>query len=310
MTDEGLLKLALSRLEATGFIEYTGEYGAELTTFVPFAHWLKTQGLLSGRRVVSYHGMRAYYYFLDDGEFAEKPGPRAWAPNASRIWPSHSTYTATRQPWHVMADYRTRYAAQGRTFDRPVLFIQNKFAVEWELGPVNFMPLKVLRTLFGLAANRFSVVYSRPRDRPGTPDYTTDHNKFADYPDILLARSYSDVLILEDHCDQTGAPYNQTKLEMLAKSRVMVSVQGGGAHLLACFGESLLLLLHLRGDEYPHAYAAGPYKYLAEPAPVLLLATSFEELAAGADLIASIRVDGAKLEFKDHHMATFETLRF
>ena len=64
--DAALLAAALHRLKTTGAIEYTGEYGAELTTFLPFAFWLKTQGLLSGRRVVTYRGMRPYYYFLED----------------------------------------------------------------------------------------------------------------------------------------------------------------------------------------------------------------------------------------------------
>jgi hypothetical protein len=294
MDDERLLDQALQRLRQTGTLEYTGEFGAEITTFIPFACWLKHEGLLAGRRILSYRGMRPYYCFLDEGEFAEKPGPRHWLTPEQRDWPGNSTYTATRRPWHRMPDYRARYRGQGRTFERPVLFIQNKFTVERWQGPLNYLPLNLLAQLCR-CSERFDVVYSRPRPLRGDNDYTVDENVECDYPDLAIVRKAPGVLVLEDWCESAGLPYNQTKLEILAKAHLFVAVQGGGAHLLACFGNSLLLLLHREGREYPHAYRSGPYKYLADPPPLLLLARSFEQLERGVDLVGATRIEQGEI---------------
>jgi hypothetical protein len=307
--DVALLQHATARLKATGQIEYTGEYGAELTTFVPFAFWLKTQGLLAGRRVLSYGGMRPYYYFLEDDEFAEKPDARHFLDTRLRDWPTASTWHATRQAWHVMPDYRARYRSQGASFPRPVLFVQNKFEVEDSRGPINYLPVQALDKLFERTADRFDVVYSRPRALPRASGYTADDNDDCDYPDLQVARRYGHVTVLEDLCRQTGAPYNLTKLEILAKSRLFVGVQGGGAHLLACFGDSLLLLLHYFGNEFPHAYALGPYKYLATPAPLLLLARRHWHFERGVELIGAMRPGGDDLWLDRETLPTVRRLR-
>jgi hypothetical protein len=311
LDDHELLDRSLLRLKTEGQIEYTGEYGAEITTFIPFTFWLKTQGLLEGRRIVTYRGMRPYYYFLEDSEFAEKAGNRDWLPPDERGWPTNWTYTATRKPWHVMPDYRARYAEQGRTFDRPVLFIQNKFAIERDLGPVNYMPLRSLREMFSLGPARFDVVYSRPGAAPKGEGYVADPklNDFCDYPDMALARSFEGVTILEDLCAQTGADYNLTKLEILAKAHFFVAVQGGGAHILACFGNSLMLLLHYLGEEDPHAYAAGPYKYLSDPPPALIVARTPQAFHEGAQLVLQGRLRKGEVYLVPMHRETLDALR-
>jgi hypothetical protein len=293
-SDMTLRDRAIARLRQTGALEYRGEFGAEITTFIPFAAWLKARGHLAGGRILSYAGMRPYYPFLDDGEFAEKPGRRSWLPTAERWWPSNSTYTARRAPWHAYPDYRARYAGRGPAFARPVLFIQNKFTVEWGKGPINYLPLSALERLLVAHADRFQIVYSRPRDAARIAGYAPDDNGDCDYPDIALLRRFPGVIDLEADCAARGAPYNQTKLEILAQSRVFVAVQGGGAHLLAAFGGALMLLLDRESEEYPHAYARGPYKYLASPPPVLLLARTHRQLALGLTVLEGVRVeDGA-----------------
>lgn len=289
ISDEQLFQHAVQALKASGKIEYTGEFGAEIATFIPFVAWLKAEGLLSGRRVVTYPGMRPYYFFLDDQEYGEKPGPRHWHKVQDRDWPSNSTYTATRQRWHLPPDYRTHYRSQGRKFERPILFIQNKFAVEWKAGPINYLPLNLLQMLLEKASRTFDVVYSRPRTMPDALGYTADVNTHCEYPDLAIVRSFPDVLILEDFCVETGSPYNLTKLEILAKTHHFAAVQGGATHLLACFGDSMLLLFHRRGDEDPHAYASGPYKYLSTPPLGVLIARNKQQLGQGIHLLTALR---------------------
>jgi len=307
MNDQELLQSSLERLRATGAIEYTGEFGNEITTFTPFAHWLKREGYLKDRKVVTYRGMRPYYYFLDDAEYDEKSEPRIFLEIPERTWPSNSSYSATKQPWHVMPDYRARYKDQGKTFDKPVLFIQNKFTVDSGIGPINFISLRQLGLLFGYA-DRFDIVYSRPRANITSGDYSNDHNIFCEYPDLALAKEFPQVTVLEDYCAQEGLPYNQTKLEMLAKSYLFATVQGGGAHLLACFDNSLILLLHRYGHEYPHSYAKGPYKYLSDPPPRLLVARSFADYADGVSLLGSAGLKNGRVTLDPKWAPTLRAL--
>ena len=275
-------------------LEYTGEFGAEITTFIPFVAWLKQEGHLSGRRIVTYAGMRPYYFFLDEAEFEGKTEPRRWFPASERYWPSNATWTAVSSPWHVYPDYRQHFVRAGRHFHRPVLFIQNKFTVEWGEGPINYLPLNSLQRLLQLTANTFDVVYSRPRGRAA--GYSYDDNSTCDYPDRAMISQFAHVTDFEEACQSTSENYNQAKLEVLAKSHLFVAAQGGGAHLLACFGQSLLLVLHNVGPEYPHAYRHGPYKYLSSIPPLLLVAKDTEELNAAIEMVGNVRMQDSKLQ--------------
>ena len=57
------LNLSLDMLRQHSMLEYSGEFGAEKTTFLPFVARLKQEGHLKGRKIVTYDGMRPYYYF-------------------------------------------------------------------------------------------------------------------------------------------------------------------------------------------------------------------------------------------------------
>jgi hypothetical protein len=309
LTNEQLLGKALEALSANGSIEYTGEYGAELTTFIPFVAWLKQQGHLRGRKVVTYSGMRPYYFFLEDAEFSTKPDDRFWQPPSRRFWPSNRTETALAAPWHVYPDYRTFYGKRGRRFDRPILFVQNKFSVEWQSGPINYLPLNVLEHFLPLAIKRFHVIYSRPGAKLDGLGYSHDRNQSCDYPDLQVVRSVPGVELFEEMCLRDDLDYNATKLEILAKAHHFISVQGGGAHLMAYFNNSALLVFHRRGPEYPDAYRRGPYKYLSNPSPLLLIARNTQQLLSGLDVIFSTEADSQGIRVHPNMVEIVEALR-
>jgi hypothetical protein len=290
LVDDALLDRLLLRLKKTGKIEYTGEYGVEITTFIPLVHWLKQEGLLFDRKVLTYRGMRPYYFFLDDDEFGAKDDSRAYVPAHARDWPTNSTYTATRKAWHRPPDYRAFYITRARTFSRPTLFIQNKFTVEWGYGPINYLPLTHLNRLLSLTARKFQIVFSRPSVRNSGSGYSADGDLYSDYPDFDVVRQFQDVLVLEEIAARENRPYNEVKLEVLAGTHLFFAVQGGSADILAAFGNSLLAILHRRGDELPHAYQRGPYKYLSNDPPKLLIARNDAELDSAISVFASANV--------------------
>ncbi|MEM0911379.1 MAG: hypothetical protein AAGJ37_10420 [Pseudomonadota bacterium] len=283
---------SLTLIEEQGFLEYTGEYGPEITTFIPFVAWLKQEGYLSGKKIVTYSGMKPYYFFLADSEYEEKAESRKYVPEPERYWPNNQTGTARACRWHRYPDFREHYAKSDLTFDKPVIFIQNKFTVEWDIGPVHFLPIAPLDELLHLTKNRFTIVYSRPRS--SYKGYSSDRNHPCEYPDRRFTDRHSHVIDFEKECERQGRNYNQFKLEILARSQIYVGVQGGSSHVLACFKNSVLLLLHQEhgnGQEYPFAYANGPYKYLSDPAPTLLVARNNKDFAEAARCIGRTKVD-------------------
>ena len=70
-----------------------------------------------------------------------------------------------------------------------------------------------------------------------------------------------------------------------------------------------MLLLHYQGEEHPHAYASGPYKYLASPPPTLMVARTHDQLVLGASLMAEVQVEGGQLRFDAKWRPTFDALR-
>lgn len=296
--DEIKLQQTLEQLKHKGYLEYTGEYGAELTTFLPFVAWLNQEGLLKQRKIISYNGMRPYYFFLSNEQFSEKNEKRHWLAEKYRYWPSSSTYTATAKRWHVYPNYRKHYQAAGQSFDKPIIFIQNKFIMEWGLGPINYIPLMSLGYFLEQTKHQFTVIYSRPTRKVQNSDYVEDTNAELDYPDRSILQNFKHTIDLEELCINNNLHYNQTKLEMMAKTNIFIGVQGGGSHAIAYFDNSLLLLLHnidclgaREQYEYPHAYKHGPYKYLNNNSLTLAVACNIKELGQGLFGVSKISID-------------------
>ncbi len=267
--DERVFEQALERTKAHGFLEYRGEFGGEVANFIPFVHWLHQHRHLRNTRLSTYRGMEPFYFFLQPDQLLIRNERRVHVPNAERWWPGSFTHTdISASPFHAPPDYRAHYTNSGLSFSRPIIFIQNKFNAEWDVGPINFLALRFLREMFQLGESRFSVVYSRPMEVMSS-GYSQDHNINCDYPDYALAEQFPDVTCL-DRLD-LGDKYNETKLSILAKCKLFLSVQGGSTHLLAYFGGSILIVHHVVGPEFPRVYFEGRYTQLSSPPPKIFL---------------------------------------
>ncbi|QKQ24993.1 hypothetical protein [Candidatus Reidiella endopervernicosa] len=227
--------------------------------------------------------MRPYYFFLDEDEFEEKDEPRRCLPVHERYWPYCNEFDGVVNPWKVYIDYRGHYRSSQSRGERPTLFVQNKFTVEWDVGPINYMPLYALERLMDLTADRYQVIYSCPRIP--LSGYSDDHNSACHYPDREIINRYNHVTDLEQSTLESGGDYNRTKLNLLADAQVYVAVQGGGANILPYFGGSVLFLLHQKGREYPYTYKNGAYKSLSESPPELMLARNAKAFDKGLRVI-------------------------
>lgn len=241
---------------------YRGEFGIEVVSFIPFVYTLWVEGLLGSRRISTYAGMRPYYYFLPEDQVHERPAElREWLSPAERWWPGNDEHVRMRIPGESYPDYAVRYAPVGES-DRPSLFIQNKFCIEFGRGPINYLPLEGLAYLFENTQEHWRILYARQGvDASVTPSYAADSNLALPFPDGELCERYPhvDVIDLRAH----GADYNSAKLEAMAGASALLGVQGGATHAFSYF-DVPTLIWHQKGAEDRFSYWHGHYQYMTE----------------------------------------------
>ena len=234
-------------------LEFTGEFGAEVNSFVPFIHWLSQAGLMRGRRIRTYAGMGAFYFFLDADQIAEKSEPRrfVWPVGRPPWLPTRDDHGVRRSAFESFPDYRARYRDGSFETDKPLLVVHNKYSVEWGRDPVNYLPLDLLQHAFAELGDRYQIVYLRPGILGEPAGYSRDHQPDLGFGDLALVRSFPEVWLFDELVAEirprTG--YNEFKLRLYAHTSCHITVQGGNAHLAALFSGGLVAILHRFGQE-------------------------------------------------------------
>ena len=79
-------KQQVERLDKSlgSLLQYEGEFGPEIVTFLPFIFNLHIRGMLRNRIVSTYSGMEVYYYFLNPRELKLSSNSRFFLPQAER----------------------------------------------------------------------------------------------------------------------------------------------------------------------------------------------------------------------------------
>jgi len=245
-------------------LKYQGEFGPEIVTFVPFIFNLKKHGLLKNRSVTTYAGMQPYYYFLKRGELKQISETRSYIPHDDRWWPNSNEHHRLITQGETFPVFQKEHS----TNKRPLVFIQNKYCVEWDREPINFLDLDTLNEIFKITKNRFDVIYSRQgsaRDQSKL-GIAIDHNKEIQFNDLDLCGKFNHVRVLERI--RSFRSYNSNKLKFINQANLLVGVQGGSNSPWAYFNKNAVIL-HREGRETEHSYENGFYKYLS-PIPLKL----------------------------------------
>ncbi len=285
---------------------FEGEFGAEINSFVPFVHWLHLAGLMRGRRIRTYAGMKPFYFFLPHEQIEEMRQPRGFVhPTRRPTWmPTRDDHASLRTPFESFPDYRRHY--RGRLFrsGRELLVIHNKFTPEWDGPPVNFLPLDLLAEMFAALQNRFQIIYLRPGLR-GTPlGYSPDHQPDLAYGDLELLDDFPAVEAFDEIAEAVSGTmsHNEAKLRLYAEAEFHITVQGGNAHLLSLFSGGLAAIYHRAGQELRHSYASGHFAYAATPPPRWLICQDRDDLARCIPLFYdATMIDGQMMTPASHH---------
>lgn len=297
-------------------LDYEGEFGAELLLFLPFVTWLSKAGWLRTRRLRIYQGMRCFYDDLDCLELVEKNQLRVDVPPAYRlaslpVKDEHTFDGIGRSPFHMDPDLRRKFVARSipaviETPAKPLLIVHNKHNAEWYRAPVNYISLDALDAMFRALTPHFTVVYIRHAVSDVPAGFSADRVRALPFDDRTVLAQHPDVWPFDDlyaAYKATGGPddFNTFKNVLYSRCYRFISVQGGGAHHIACFSGSLLMVLHRKGNEDRWAYRDGYYRFVSNPAPRLAVCCNDAELIQGLDLFIDSAVCDRQILLASRH---------
>lgn len=237
------------------------EFSIELICFIPYAYWAHTKGLLE--KTISCIDTKPFYYFSSNHE--ERYDKRDWGGESfkrEQNLPNKGlgSLQAKNEPnfdnqW-ILPPYREVYKNDLFKFNKPLLVISNKFNVEWEHPPLNYLSVSTLEILFSELSKKYKIVYNR-----ADPCIVQDHCKIFKLGEKDLLKKFPDVIGLHEmyHSQQFLVnkkvySYNTLQLMVYANCNNFISVVGGNAVLASLFGGTNVIFIRfgdlLRDDAY------------------------------------------------------------
>jgi hypothetical protein len=215
------------------------EFGPELKYYLPYAYWHHLNGTL--KRTVSFAGTAPFYFFSPD--HVERAGERKYfldpdIPNSE----DHNFSYAYRRWARVPLKETYRNALNfGFDRDKPLVIISNKYNIEWEGHPVNFLSPEILGRMIERLLPHHTIVYNRPGnglivvDRNEVQELREKDFLKAHFPEVLFAEE----LFAKKRQEVTG--FNHLQLCLYAQCERFISVQGGNSVLASYFGGTNLI---------------------------------------------------------------------
>jgi len=220
-------------------IDYQGEFDQELRYVLPFAYWHFLNGTL--KQTIGCTNTAPFYFFSPD--HLERYDKRIW----QRSYGSYDVPNMTHSPsfdfskW-TRVPFREEYKNERFSYAKPTLVIANKYNIEWDAPPVNFLSIDVLDKIIGQCKDRYQIIYNRPL----TTHIVGDNSETLDlHEHAWLRQQHPDVLLMSDlyarHQQEVGN-YNRFQLMVYANCSRFISMHGGTAALASYFGGINIIL--------------------------------------------------------------------
>jgi len=220
-------------------IDFHGEFDQELRYAVPFAYWHYLNGTLA--KTISYKNTKDLYFFSKNHE--ERQGGRDWELGYKNFEIPNMTHSINfsykkwkRVPW------RDIYQNDMIKFEKPILLIANKYNMEWDLPPLNFLDIPTLDSLVLQFREKYQIIYNRPLNN----QITTDNSDILDLNEYKwLTNKYPEVILMNDLFEtyrEKVNNFNHLQLMVYANCNHFISVHGGTAALASCFGGQNIIL--------------------------------------------------------------------
>jgi len=239
-------------------IDLHPEFGLELALGITYAHWLHERGELEGVRTVK--GMKPFYYFCDNVEEVYNHRtidnsaagldslPNNWIHHCPRIKSPNGVLDYSK--WSI-PPYKTHFLTDKFKFDKPMIFVSNRYNVEHGQPPMGYFDIPFLYEIFNhLTESGYGVIYKRPKNNEfpldqneanglsmGYTDIVADVDGIGKITDYQLTEFYEDVVLMDSLIESNDTnTYNEIQLQMLSNVSGFITMGGGGSLLCSMFG--------------------------------------------------------------------------
>ena len=227
-------------------IEFQGEFDQELRYVIPFAYWHHLNGTL--KKTISCKNTREFYFFSQDHE--ERHSERIWQLSYSNFSIPNMTHSASfsYKKW-ARVPYKKQYANKLFVYSKPILVIANKYNIEWDNAPLNYLDIPTLDKIIRQFGDKYQIIYNRPLPSQIVTDNSeildlNEHNWLREnHPEVLLTND-----LYQKHKNDVNS-FNHLQLMIYANCERFISSHGGTAALASYFG-GINIILSKRGIEH------------------------------------------------------------
>ncbi len=230
-------------------IDYHGEFDQELRYVLPFAYWHHLNGTL--KQTISCTNTKPFYFFSENHR--EQYEKRVWEAGYDYYDVPNMTHSPTFDfsKW-ARVPLKSEYRNELFRFGKPLLVIANKYNVEWDKPPINFLDIPALDRIITTFGATHQIIYNRPLttqivgDNSETMDLH-EHNWLREkHPEVLLMND-----LYEQHRERVSS-FNHLQLMVYANCDRFISMHGGTAALASYFGGINIVLSHPGGGMEHH----------------------------------------------------------
>jgi hypothetical protein len=227
-------------------INYKGEFQQELAFILPFAYWHHLNGTL--QKTISCKNTRELYFFSNDHEelYAERDAESNFSDYEVPNMAHSNTYSYSK--W-AQVPLKAQYKNDLFLFEKPILVIANKYNMEWDEFPINFIDIPTLDRIIRKCKDNYQIIYNRPLSR----HIVSDNSDILDLKEHQWLRdTYPEVLLMSDLYQRNKGKvnnFNHLQLMVYANCSHFISVHGGTAALASYFG-GINIILSKKGVEH------------------------------------------------------------
>lgn len=230
-------------------IDYHGEFDQELRYVLPFAYWHHLNGTL--KKTISCTNTKEFYFFSTN--HAEQYQKRVWQAGYGYYDVPNMTHSPTfdYSKW-ARVPFKSHYKNERFVFDKPLLIIANKYNIEWDKPPVNFLDIPALDRIITACKSTYQIIYNRPL----STQIVLDNSEIMDLNEhAWLRENHPEVILMHDLHEQYRSEvtsFNHLQLLVYANANRFISMHGGTAALASYFGGINIILSHPGGGMEHH----------------------------------------------------------
>ncbi|WP_128547080.1 hypothetical protein [Larkinella soli] len=220
--------------------DYQGEFDQEMRYVIPFAYWHHLNGTL--QKTISAKNTKEFYFFSENHE--ERYDKRIWTESYAHYDVPNMTHSNSYsyRKW-APVPFKAHYKNEVFVFDKPILVIANKYNLEWDQPPINYLGIDDLERIITTFTSKYQIIYNRPL----STHIVQDNSEVYDLNEhVWLRENHPEVILMSDLFEQYKSTvvknFNHLQLMVYANSNHFISMHGGTAAFASYFGGTNIIL--------------------------------------------------------------------